>query len=119
MLYWVDWSRGCVHKPWLMWPTQFMLKALSRICFFSAIKVLFDLRSKRADDNNDAGFANAVRLFYCGKAKLGGFALIISQTFVGGNIGHGKTGELQRPKYASVLRILHDLVQGLGKSDRI
>src|SRR6266702_725724 len=59
------------------------------------------------------------RLFYRGETKLGSFALIISQTFVGGNIGHGKTGELQRPTYVSVLWVLDDPVQRLGKSDRI
>ncbi|MGV8657471.1 hypothetical protein ACV34L_32495, partial [Pseudomonas aeruginosa] len=26
-------SRGWVQRPWLIWPTQFMLKAFRRICF--------------------------------------------------------------------------------------
>ena len=53
-------------------------------------------------------------LFYFGKPKLGGFALIISQTFVGGDIGYRKTDELQRLAYVSDLRIIHDFVQCLG-----
>jgi hypothetical protein len=37
VLYWVEVSRGWVHRPWLMCPMQFMLNALSRI-FFLAIR---------------------------------------------------------------------------------
>src|ERR1700722_19739058 len=62
---------------------------------------------------------NPSALFYFGETKVGGFPLIISQTFVGGNIGYRKTGELQRLAYVSDLRIIHDLVQCLGKSDSI
>jgi hypothetical protein len=60
------------------------------------------------------GFTTEQCLFYFGKPKLGGFALIISQTFVGGDIGYRKTDELQRLPYVSDLRIIHDFVQCLG-----
>lgn len=46
--------------------------------------------------------ANAVCLSYCGESKLDSFALIITQTFVGGNIGYGKAGEFQCPTYAEL-----------------
>src|SRR5205823_4795176 len=36
VLYAVERSRGCVHIPCWMWPTQFMSKALSRISFVIA-----------------------------------------------------------------------------------
>jgi hypothetical protein len=51
-----------------------------------------------------------IRLFYGGKPKLGGFALVVGQTFVGGDIGHGKTDESQRLACVRDLWVIHELV---------
>ena len=88
---------------------------------------LYIFGSLRVAQHADCGHGGPARcpctrragLSYFRKAELGGFALILSQAFVGSDIGHGKARKLQHLAYVRDLRIIHDLGQRLTKSRHI